>query len=377
LTFSDSGKFLCNICGTECERPPQGLAREGSGCDVCHSSMRVRALIALLSEELLGIPMTLVEFPVMKGIRGIGMSDFPELAEKLAHKLDYTNTFYHQAPQFDVTKPDPADYGRYDFILSTEVMEHVPPPVEDAFANLFRMLKPDGLLVMTTPYTLGGKTKEHFPELHNYTLAPLDEKTVLVNRRRDESIEVFEDLVFHGGPGSTVEMRVFTEESLRENLLQVGFSSVRVATGNVPEFGIEHAENWSLPIVARKGHFHPPGADLAAEYRFAHRLALRLKGDLAELEGDYERFSIHHRKWYADVSRQLAERHEWGTELQRELTERTEWAQRLDREIAALQQRLERETADLRQRLEASQAEQARLNARKWTRLGRRLGAIK
>jgi SAM-dependent methyltransferase len=377
LTFSDSGKFLCNICGTECELPPQGLTREGSGCAVCHSSMRVRALIALLSEELLGIPMTLVEFPVLKGIRGIGMSDFPELAERLAEKLDYTNTFYHQAPLFDVTRPDPADYGRYDFILSTEVMEHVPPPVEDAFANLFRMLKPDGLLVMTTPYTLGGKTREHFPELHDFALAPLNEKTVLVNRRPDGSIEVFEDLVFHGGPGSTVEMRVFTEESLRENLLRVGFSSVRVSTENLPEFGIEHAENWSLPIVARKGRFHPPGAELAAEYRFAHRLAQRLKRDLAELEGDYERFSIHHRKWYADVSLQLAERHEWGTGLHRELTERTEWAQRLDRELAELQQRLERETADLRQRLEASQAEQARLNASKWTRLGRRLGAIK
>jgi SAM-dependent methyltransferase len=376
LTFSDSGKFLCNICGTECERPPQGLAREGSGCAVCHSSMRVRALIALLSEELLGIPMTLVEFPVLKGIRGIGMSDFPELAEKLAQKLDYTNTFYHQAPQFDVTKPDPADYGSYDFILSTEVMEHVPPPIEDAFANLFRLLKPDGLLVMTTPYMLGGKTREHFLELHDFTLASVGGKTVLVNRKRDGSIEVFGDLVFHGGPGSTVEMRVFTEESLRENLLGAGFSSVRIASENVPEFGIEHAENWSLPIVARKGHFNPPAAELAAEYRFAHRLALRLKGDIAELEGDYERFSIHHRKWYADVSRQLVERHEWGTGLHRELTERTEWAQRLDREIADLQQRLERETADLRQRLEASQAEQARLNASKWTRLGRRLGAI-
>jgi SAM-dependent methyltransferase len=373
LTFSDSGKFLCNICGTECERPPEGLAREGSGCAVCHSSMRVRALIALLSEELLGLPMTLIEFPVLKGIRGIGMSDFPELAAKLAEKLDYTNTFYHQAPQFDVTKPDPADYGRYDFILSTEVMEHVPPPIEDAFANLFHMLKPDGLLVMTTPYTLGGETREHFPELHDFALAPLNGKTVLVNRRRDGSIEVFEDLVFHGGPGSTVEMRVFTEESLRENLLGVGFSSVRVATENVPEFGIEHAENWSLPIVARKGHFHPPGSDLAREYRSQHRLAIQLEKQMAELQGEYERHVAHHEAWHRETTRQLAERHEWGlgldrekTEIERELTARTEWAQSLDREIA-----------DLRQRLETLQIERARLEGRRWTRLGRRLGTIK
>ena len=334
--------------------------------------MRVRALIAVLSEELLGIPMTLAEFPVLKSIQGIGMSDSAELAEKLAQKLDYSNTFYHQAPAFDVTRPNPNDFGRYDFILSSEVMEHVPPPVEDAFANLFRMLKPDGLLVMTTPYTLGGKTREHFPDLHDFTLARLSEKTVLVNRRRDGSIEVFEDLVFHGGPGSTVEMRVFTEESLRDTLLGAGFSSVRVAAENLPEFGIEHAENWSLPMVARKGRFRPPGAELAREYRDAHRLAEHLERQLTQLQGEYERYAAHHEAWHKETTRQLAERHEWGlnldrekAELERELIARTEWAQGLDREIAAL-----------RQRLETLEAERAGLEARKWSRLGRRLGAL-
>lgn len=372
MTFSDSGKFLCNICGAVCERPPEGLAREGSGCAACHSSMRVRALIALLSEELLGIPMTLVEFPILKGIRGIGMSDSAELAERVAQKLDYTNTFYHQAPRFDVTKPDPNDFGRYDFILSSEVMEHVPPPIENAFANLFRMLKPDGLLVMTTPYTLGGKTREHFPELDDFTLASLSGKTVLVNRRRDGSVEVFEDLVFHGGPGSTVEMRVFTEASLRDNLLGAGFSSVRVATENVPEFGVEHGETWSLPIVARKGHFQPPAAELARAYLGSHRMAAHLEQQIAQLQGEYERHVAHHEAWHKETTRQLAERHEWGLNLdrekagiERELTARTEWAQRLDLEIA-----------ELRQRLEALLAERARFEARKWTRLGRKLGAL-
>jgi SAM-dependent methyltransferase len=334
--------------------------------------MRVRALIALLSEELLGTPMTLAEFPVLKGIRGIGMSDSAELAEKLAQKLDYTNTFYHQAPRLDINNPDPVDCGRYDFILSSEVMEHVPPPVEDAFQNLFHLLKPEGLLIMTTPYTLGGKTKEHFPDLLDFTLARLSEKTVLVNRRRDGAIEIFEDLVFHGGPGSTVEMRVFTEESLRENLLRAGFSGVRIAAENMPEFGVEHAETWSLPIVARKGTFRPPGAELAREYRHARRLADHLEKQLAQLQGEYERHVTHHREYHQEVTRLLAERHEWGlnldrekAEIERELIARTEWAHGLDREIAGL-----------RQRLADAQTERDRLERRKWTRVGRRLGAL-
>ncbi|HVO99000.1 MAG TPA: class I SAM-dependent methyltransferase [Bryobacteraceae bacterium] len=366
MKFSGSGKFLCNICGTECERPAEGISREGASCPVCHSSARVRALIALLSEELLGVPMSLAEFPAMKGIRGIGMSDSQELAERLAKKLDYANTFYHQAPRFDVTHPDPADFGRFDFILTSEVMEHVPPPIEQAFANLFRLLKPEGVLIMTTPYSLGGKTREHFPDLHDFTLASPGGKTVLINRRRDGTLETFEDLVFHGGPGSTVEIRVFTEESLRENLFGAGFSSVRIASEDIPEFGIEHAETWSLPIAARKKPFHPPAADLSREYLAAHRLAKHLETELARLQTDYDAYVAHQKDWSDKISRESTERLEWGTALDRELTVRTEWAQGLDREIA-----------DLRRRLEAAYAEKTSIDARLWTKLGRRLGLLK
>ncbi len=361
MTFSGSGKFLCNICGTECDRPAEGISREGASCPVCHSSARVRALIALLSQELLGLPMPLTEFPVMKGIRGIGMSDSPELAERLAEKLDYTNTFYHQAPRFDVTHPDAADFGRYDFILTSEVMEHVPPPIEQSFANLFRLLKPDGVLVMTTPYTLGGKTREHFPDLHEFTLASPGGKTVLINRRRDGTLETFENLVFHGGPGSTVEIRVFTEESLRENVLAAGFSSVRIASGDIPEFGIEHAETWSLPMAARKQPFHPPAAELSREYLAARRLAKNLEADLARLQADYAAYVAHQKEWGDKISQESAERLEWGTALDRELAASTEWAQSLDREIG-----------NLRGRLEAEYAQRARL----WSRIGRKLGLL-
>jgi SAM-dependent methyltransferase len=365
LTFSVSGKFLCNICGAECDRPPEGISREGKGCPACNSSTRMRAAIAVLSEELLGVHMTLAEFPVLKGIRGIGMSDTPELAKHLAAKLDYTNTFYHQAPSFDAVHPDPRDFGRYDFILSSEVMEHVPQPIERAFANLFQLLKPDGLLILTTPYSIQGKTKEHFPELHDFTLATLESETVLVNRRLDGSVEVFEDLVFHGGPGSTVEMRVFTEESLRETLLGVGFSSFRVASENVPEFGVEHGEIWSLPIVARKGTFHPPVAELSREYRRVARLLAHSEDELATVKEDYRLFAEHHEVDHASLEKESAGRLKWGTDLYYEMEARTKWAQTLDAELK-----------DLRARMDQTVAEKTTLERRKWTRLGRKLGVL-
>ena len=239
--------------------PATSGGRETAGCAACKSSLRLRALVALLSRENFGVAMTLPEFPTMKGIRGLGMSDSPELAKRLAEKFDYTNTFYHQSPVFDVTKPDSRDVGRYDFIVSSEVMEHVPPPVERAFESLHAMLKPDGLLLMTTPYWVGGTTAEHFPDLHEFTVASLGGRPVLVNRRRDGATEVFEDLVFHGGHGSTLEMRLFTDESLRDALLATGFKAVSFFGESQLEFGIDHVEPFSLPMVARKGQISSAG----------------------------------------------------------------------------------------------------------------------
>ena len=123
------------------------------------------------------------------------------------------------------------------------------------------MLKPDGLLLLTTPYNLGGKTAEHFPDLYQYTLASPGGRAVLVNRRRDGAIswsKSSENLSLpRCGPGSTLEMRTFTEESLREIFRGAGFESVRFATETWPEFGIAHAGEWSLPMSARKGRFQP------------------------------------------------------------------------------------------------------------------------
>jgi SAM-dependent methyltransferase len=348
--------------------------------------VRLRALIALLSREIFGVVMALPEFPVLKGIRCIGMSDAPDLAGRLAEKFDYTNTFYHQAPQFDVTRPDPRDCGRYDFILSSEVMEHVPPPVERAFAALYGMLKPDGLLLLTTPYTLAGKTAEHFPELHEYTLAAPGGKTVLVNRRRDGAVETFENLVFHGGHGSTLEVRLFSEDSLRGVLTGAGFTGVHFAAENWIEFGVEHSETWSLPIAARKGHFQPPPGELALQYREGRRLAARKIRDLEAITAEYERHISFHSLSHAQMQRDMEERIAWIRKVEEQFEDRTRWAMDLKREkeeaIAAFRHAEESEkeawqaVGSLSKELEKTQAELERLKSARWTSLGRKLRAV-
>jgi SAM-dependent methyltransferase len=341
--------------------------------------MRVRALAALLSTEIFGVPMSLPEFPKIQAVRGIGMSDTPEFAARLAEKFDYTNTFYHQAPFFDVTRPEEGDAGRFDFIVSSEVMEHVPGPVEDAFATLARLLKPDGVLLMTTPYAIEGKTAEHFPELHQYTLASAGGEIVLINRRRDGELEVFRNLTFHGGPGATLELRIFSEESLRRALACAGFKEIRIASESLPEFGVEHTETWSLPIAARKGRFVPPFAELALKYREARRRAESAERELGILTGEYERHVAYH-----NLSHQQMQ--EWGRKLDAELEDRNKWALNLQKERAEAIQHYEQAHKSeleawecvqaLEKELDEARARNTWLESHRWTRLGRKLRVL-
>jgi len=389
LTFSDSGNFTCNICGGGCERPETPPGREVPGCPVCGSTVRLRSLIALLSREIFGVELALPDFPVLKGVRGIGMSDPEGLAERLAEKFDYTNTFYHQEPRLDIAEPAQEHIGRYDFILSSEVLEHVPPPVERAFANLNRMLKPDGLLLLTVPYTINGQTAEHFPELHEYALAAPGGRTVLVNRRRDGSLEVFENLSFHGGDGSTLEMRVFTETSLKELLAGAGFGGVHIASEDVAEFGVRHGETWSLPMAARKGRFQPPSSEIARAYGQALKKTASLTRELEyhqRAHQEAERALAERLEWVRKVEAELEARTQWARKTETELEERTEWALSLKQEKDAALVDFERGAAEaenarkhiqaLEKDLSEARSARARLESRLWTRAGRKLGAL-
>ena len=81
--------FICNVCGAE--NNVENFASEPATC-ACGSNVRVRALIHLLSLELFGRSFPLVEFPELKAIRALGMTDKEGYARLLAVKFDYTNT---------------------------------------------------------------------------------------------------------------------------------------------------------------------------------------------------------------------------------------------------------------------------------------------
>src|SRR5258708_21096846 len=197
MSHDDAIEFTCNPCGKTNRCTAGELSREASSCANCGSNVRTRGLLRALSLELFGTSVVLPDFPGMKSLRGIGTSDTAQYSALLAEKFDYKNTFHDRPPEFDIMRPREDDFGKYDFVLSSEVFEHVPPPVEAAFSNVLRMLKPNGVLVFTVPYSIEDRTLEHYPDLHEFTVARLGESSVLLNRTTDVLLQVFYKLVFH------------------------------------------------------------------------------------------------------------------------------------------------------------------------------------
>jgi len=225
-------------------------------CEQCQSSVRHRSIIHLLTRELFGRSLSLRDVPVLKQIKGLGMTDWLGYGAVLSDRFSYINTFFDREPRFDITAPSPEHTAQYDFLISSEVFEHVHPPVEVAFENAVRVLKPNGFLILTVPYEAGEvSTVEHFPELDDCRIIEFDGEFVLVNRRKDGSIETSQDLIFHNGPGNTLEMRVFAEIDLLRKLTGAGFREAVVLKESYQEFGVLWHHPWSRPIIARKERF--------------------------------------------------------------------------------------------------------------------------
>jgi SAM-dependent methyltransferase len=230
--------FRCNVCGAGNELPGGQVHREMLCCVGCRANARFRGVVRAVQEALLGNTETALRAArPRREVRGIGMSDSGIYAGELARLFDYRNTFYHTEPLLDVTDVrSTQQYRELDFVVSSDVLEHVRAPVSDALENIRGMLKPGGVLILSVPYLRGYMTIEHYPHLMDYEIVKVGKKYVVVNVRADGLVEQFPVPVFHGGPGSVLEMRVFGEGDLMAMLAYAGFE-VRVLEASLPEIG--------------------------------------------------------------------------------------------------------------------------------------------
>jgi SAM-dependent methyltransferase len=245
--------FTCNICGDGNAIHPMQLARESRSCATCGSTVRWRSVIRALSVALFGQGTIISDFPCCPNLTGIGLSDWRGYAERLSSKFAYYNTFYNDEPWLDITDPPKELDGSLDFLIASDVFEHVAPPVERAFENSLRLLKPRGLLILTVPYSSRERTEEHYPDLHEYEIFDFSDCPILVNRTVDGRWQVFEEPVFHGADGEGgLEMRAFSESSLLRHLRAAGFDEIAIHEEACLEFGIVWLKALGRPILARR-----------------------------------------------------------------------------------------------------------------------------
>ena len=245
--------FTCNLCGNR-NRSPLSVVkgRETKSCYHCGSTLRFRSIIHVLSTELLGESTILKDFPINKDIRGIGLTGSELYSHSLERIFNYQNTYYHKEPKLDIT--DIREYNRdsNDFIIASDVFEHVRPPVSIPFKNLFELLKPNGICVLSVPLGEGKETIEHFPELYNFQIIKQGKKTILHNKSKEGRDQYFENLRFHGGDGSTLEMRIFSKKFLIEAAQASSFKDYKIYNDNVSKYGIYWEAYSSFPITFRK-----------------------------------------------------------------------------------------------------------------------------
>lgn len=243
--------FQCNLCARNNALPISAFDRESRTCAYCNSTVRMRQLCWMLSRCLFERDLTIPGFPEDKSIIGTGMTDPSEYAVPLSKKLGYANSFFDGEPRLDITKIPMELEGCYDFLISSEVFEHVLPPVSTAFINARRLLKKGGYFIFSVPYGEQEHTLEHFPDLHRFEIRGEGDGSFLVNRTAEGDLQVRHKLIFHPGRGETLEMRFFSVPDIIRHLSAAGFADIKLWNESYLPFGIHRAEWCGAPFSAR------------------------------------------------------------------------------------------------------------------------------
>jgi len=143
-------RYLCNVCGSLQEFPRESLEREAPSCRCCGSSIRRRGIVHCLSLALFGESLPLPDFPSRPDLRGVGLSDWPASAVRLADKVDYRNSFPNRPPLPDICAPPPHMAGGYDFVVLPDAGEEFLRRADRAFRGAASILKEGGVIVLSS-----------------------------------------------------------------------------------------------------------------------------------------------------------------------------------------------------------------------------------
>jgi SAM-dependent methyltransferase len=223
----------CIICG--CKNKKAIVAREAMFCKKCQSTWRVRATALGV---LKGIGSPLVPLPDVESDfsrRGVGLSDHMSLVGALGAKFGYTNSYYHQFPRLDLLAIPVEQQHVFDFVICSDVLEHVPPPADLALTGVYQLLKNGSFAILSVPPWAGREapTKEFYPDLASWV--EFEDRVEWIDGEGRPHVDHSPE--FHGGQGQTLAFREWGMEDFCIRLLDVGFKVVQEIEP-CPELGV-------------------------------------------------------------------------------------------------------------------------------------------
>lgn len=237
--------FTCVVCGRMSRADSPG--RESMQCHRCGATWRARAMVLGVLQSLGYSNTALKDAREDLSIRGLGTSDDIKIVKQLVNKFDYVNTYYHKGPKLDLTNVDPQWRECAQFVICSDVLEHVPPPTHSALEGLFSVVASGGAAIISIPYTTADATIEFYPELERYEV----EGNQVVWHDSNGVRHIDDSPEFHGGAGQTLAFRVWSLAKFEEALLRVGFSQIERVKFNKP-LGVPPLVSGDAILIARK-----------------------------------------------------------------------------------------------------------------------------
>lgn len=199
--------------------------REGFVCTNCSASSRHRAVVYTIGKCMGTAGISLALWSKNKAIRILESSGRGSYPMMLKDKFTYYNTEYHPDPS--VTQHPSKRYAdfqhlaycdnEFDYVIASDVFEHIRED-EKAFCEIYRILKPEGIFIMTVPYQ------------HNW------EQTEIRIRPEGNHDEFLLPPEYHGGGGQTLSYRTYGRDLL-QRLKDYGFT-VGCLELEVPQYAI-------------------------------------------------------------------------------------------------------------------------------------------
>ncbi len=240
--------FLCNICGAASAVSAEtDFDREKPSCP-CGSNVRHRWIVHQISTKLFGRSLSLQQFPVAKEFRGIGFSDNPLYADVLAAAVDFVNTRYDAEPFFDITDPSCGETESLDFIIASEVFEHIHRQSSPLLKSFW--LDTNGFVAFSMSWE-PEEIQESISQM--FTTGPSEPARIHPHQQdARRSTRDIRPTVFPWRSGADLRNAVFSRRHWSGFPCR-GFRCIDFATAPVQEFGIIFPHPWSLPCVLTKG----------------------------------------------------------------------------------------------------------------------------